>query len=109
LDLRRLQEEACVQFDQKSNYVGSEFVDGEDHPLNKVKVNKFLSEYLYQAYALGRTHENAKLKSEIQDMDKFCCPDAYSQPENDELILHSKLVLLLDKSNQEINQYDRQN
>lgn len=62
-----------------------------------------------KAYALGRTHENAKLKGEIQNMDKFCCPDAYSQPENDELILQSKLVSLLDKSNQEINQHERQN
>lgn len=102
IDFRSLQEETHAEFDKKSNYVDSEFIDGEDHPLNREKVNNFLSEYLTKAYNLGRTHENVKLTGEIKDMDKFCCPDAYSQPENDELILQSKLLVLLDKSKNEI-------
>lgn len=53
MDLKQLQEEAHIQFDKKSNYEGSESIDDYDAPLNREKVNNFLSEYMQKSFTLG--------------------------------------------------------
>lgn len=41
--------------------------------------------------------ERERLVGEIENMEKYQCPDLYSQPDNDELLLMSKIINLIKK------------
>ena len=104
-ELKTLQEE------EKSSIVGGiVMVCGNVYNENKKEITKEVGDYILYVVEQERQKSNTlgmmkgveMVEGVVKEMDKFGCADLYSQPDDDELILQSKLLALLENLKQEL-------
>ncbi len=66
------------------------------------RIEDFIQAERQKAYTLGMMKGVEMVEGVVKEMDKFGCADLYSQPDDDELILQSKLLALLENLKQEL-------
>lgn len=106
-----LQEERNKRFDEMFADYGGEYSNMLDVPRSLVKEfieseidlaiadyqTNFEQKHIASAVEVAKAEERNRIVEIIKGMEKYQCADLYSQPDDDELILVSKIISIITK------------